>query len=463
MNPIPTRQSSVLGHETKLYVCVALLLLCFLAVLGASYFTLKEVIMRQKDVANAHADSLILAERLSRDSAVQFSLIPIYVLSGDSALLRENLAMSAKFQGTLEELRNGFNDAGDLELLAKIDKLHRAHEAMIRPGVRLREGGAPVKEVHRYFHEMTTGMGGQLRDAITQFVHDKREDLAAARDAYHRTTQKILTFLLAAAALALIFMALVSLLLVRFIRQKRAADQDREKLFLQEKKLSRVRKETVEVVAHDLKNPLAGLKLRLQMLRRKVGAERDLQSALDSVRMMEKLIGDLLDHTKIEAGNLNLSFADTDVNLLLKNCVEGLELLARQKAVDLILSSDPAQPHVTGDSSRLCQVVNNLVGNAIKFTPAGGRIEVWSAVAGDQVRLTVKDSGPGIAAEKIPHVFERFWQDGETAKLGTGLGLAIAKGIVEAHGGKIEVTSEPGWGSEFSVLLPKQDFFPTVA
>lgn len=457
------RQGIILGHETKLYVCIALLLLGFFAVLAVSFLSLEEVVGRQKEVANSHADSLILAERLSRDSAAELALMPLYVLSGDPAFLSEHRAVSSKFRLTLQQLRIGYNDAGDLKLLEDIDKLHQAHEAMLIPGVRMRQEGGTVGEVHSYFEQMTSGLGKRLADAITTFVRDKREDLASARQALTATTNRILNFLMAAAALALVFMALVSLLLVRFIREKREADQDREKLFAQARRLSQVRKETVEVVAHDLKNPLAGIKLRLQMLRRKLGVERDLDSALDSVRTMEKLIGDLLDHTKIEAGHLSLSLSDTDVNLLLRSCVDGLELLAREKAVDLILSPDPHAPHVAGDTSRLCQVVNNLVGNAIKFTPSGGKIEVATARAGDSVRFTVKDTGPGIAAEKLPHVFDRFWQDGETAKLGTGLGLAIAKGIVEAHGGKIEVASVPGSGSEFSVTLPAHSFYPTVA
>jgi signal transduction histidine kinase len=456
-------RGSFLGHETKLYAGIALLFLGFFGVLSVSYFSLEEVVGRQKEIANAHADALILAERLNRDSAAEFALLPLYVLSGDPKLLDEHRDVSSKFELTLKQLRKGYNDAGDLKLLDDIDRLHRAHQASGVPGVRLKKGGVSSGEVHRYFQQNTSGIGEELRGDLAQFVRDKRDDLAQARLAFHVTTERILTFLIVAAALMLFFMALVSLLLVRLIQEKREADQDREKLLAQEKKLSQIRKETVEVVAHDLKNPLAGLKLRLQLMLRKAGAEKELRSALDSVGMMEKLIGDLLDHTKIEAGHLTLSFADTDVNQLLKNCVDGLELLAREKAVDLILSPDPRLPHVSGDSSRLCQVVNNLVGNAIKFTPAGGRIEVACGAAGDQVRLTLKDSGPGIAPEKLPHVFERFWQDSTTEKLGTGLGLAIAKGIVEAHGGKIEVASAPGRGCEFSVLLPKQTIYPTVA
>jgi signal transduction histidine kinase len=107
-------------------------------------------------------------------------------------------------------------------------------------------------------------------------------------------------------------------------------------------------------------------------------------------------------------------------------------------------------------------VVNNLVGNAIKFTPVGGQIKVGCSHTEQNLRLTVTDTGPGIAADKINHVFDRFWQDGQTANLGTGLGLAIAKGIVEAHGGKIEVESEPGHGCRFSVILPPEIFY-TVA
>jgi signal transduction histidine kinase len=109
---------------------------------------------------------------------------------------------------------------------------------------------------------------------------------------------------------------------------------------------------------------------------------------------------------------------------------------------------------VSADRERVLQVLANLIGNALKFTPKGGEIKILANLEPSEVRFTVQDTGPGIPAEHLNHVFDRYWQAKSTAKLGTGLGLSIAKGIVEAHGGRIWVESPPGSGAAFQFTLP---------
>jgi signal transduction histidine kinase len=111
-------------------------------------------------------------------------------------------------------------------------------------------------------------------------------------------------------------------------------------------------------------------------------------------------------------------------------------------------------PRVTADRDRVLQVLSNLGGNAVKFSPEGGRVEIVARAAGTVVEFAVRDNGPGIAHGDLPHVFDRFWQQKPTARLGTGLGLAIAKGIIDAHGGELRAESEPGKGSCFKFTLP---------
>ena len=115
---------------------------------------------------------------------------------------------------------------------------------------------------------------------------------------------------------------------------------------------------------------------------------------------------------------------------------------------------DENVPAVAADRDRVLQVFGNLLGNAIKFTPAGGTVTIGAVNDGVEVRFSVCDTGPGIPPEHVPHVFDRYWQAKSTAKLGTGLGLSIAKGIVEAHAGRIWVESEPGRGASFIFTLP---------
>jgi signal transduction histidine kinase len=112
-------------------------------------------------------------------------------------------------------------------------------------------------------------------------------------------------------------------------------------------------------------------------------------------------------------------------------------------------------PPVLADRDRLIQVFSNLLGNALKFTPSGGDIRVGAALEGEQVRFYVRDNGPGMPPESLAHIFDRFWQANRTDRRGAGLGLSIVKGIVEAHGGRLQVESEPGRGSTFSFTVPR--------
>jgi signal transduction histidine kinase len=131
-----------------------------------------------------------------------------------------------------------------------------------------------------------------------------------------------------------------------------------------------------------------------------------------------------------------------------------LRPLAAAKRIALVTDLSPALPRVDGDRERLLQVFSNLGGNAIKFTPENGRIEIRVSVRESGVEFAVRDNGPGIASEDLPHIFDRFWQAKKAARSGVGLGLAIAKGIVESHGGGIRVESQPGQGSCFAFTLP---------
>ena len=131
--------------------------------------------------------------------------------------------------------------------------------------------------------------------------------------------------------------------------------------------------------------------------------------------------------------------------------------LADAKPLTLEIEFPDALPRILADAGRVVQVVSNVVGNAVKFTPAGGQIRVRAAAAGDDVRIEVADTGPGLPADQLPHVFDRFWQARRTGRVGIGLGLAIAKGIVEAHGGHIGVESEEGKGSRFFFTFPRAD------
>jgi signal transduction histidine kinase len=177
---------------------------------------------------------------------------------------------------------------------------------------------------------------------------------------------------------------------------------------------------------------------------------------------MEGLIRSMLDVTTIESGHFTVRPQTCEVEDLLKETTEMLAGIAAPKQV--ILECVPTTVvNVRADKERVLQVLGNLVGNAIKFAPKGGRVEVAAARIDNEVRFSVTDNGPGIDREHLAHVFDRFWKHEAGGKKGTGLGLFIAKGIVEAHGGRIWVDSEPGHGATFRFTLPSNESGSRVA
>ena len=224
-----------------------------------------------------------------------------------------------------------------------------------------------------------------------------------------------------------------------------------------------VKSDFVSSVSHELRTPLASILGYLEILTsEEVGELTDLQSEFldiietNSHRLLT-LIDDLLTLAGLENGKLAMRLEAFDLSELVCSGIQAERpaLAERGLEIDLQLPTDPVQ--INADTHRLEQVVDNLLANAIKFTPAGGRISVRLTEADGLAELVVEDSGIGISPDDVGNLFERFFRAGsatEQAIPGTGLGLAISKGIVEAHGGAIAVTSELGHGSTFTVLLP---------
>jgi signal transduction histidine kinase len=172
---------------------------------------------------------------------------------------------------------------------------------------------------------------------------------------------------------------------------------------------------------------------------------------------IDALIQDLLDVTRLEAGRLSVSAQDVEPAPLVEAALYALRALSESGAVTLTATYDEPLPMVHADPDRVTQLLSNLVGNALKFTPAGGRVDVRVQPHDDGVMVSVVDTGAGIPADQLPHVFDRFYQvHGARAgrRHGAGLGLPIARGIVEAHGGTISLESAPGHGTTVRFTLP---------
>jgi PAS domain S-box-containing protein len=219
------------------------------------------------------------------------------------------------------------------------------------------------------------------------------------------------------------------------------------------------RDDVLGIVAHDLRAPLSAILMHTALIRSR-GAEPapGLRPPVDVIDLaatrMSRLIQDLLDVTRMEAGHLAIDPARVSTRQLVTEAVEAQQSLAASASIELRVEIAPVVADVWGDRDRLLQAFDNLIGNAIKFTPPSGGIVVAAAAREGEVLFRVTDTGAGIPAEEVPHVFDRFWQARRTERRGAGLGLAIVKGIVEAHGGRLWVESTPGHGSSFLFAIP---------
>jgi signal transduction histidine kinase len=210
------------------------------------------------------------------------------------------------------------------------------------------------------------------------------------------------------------------------------------------------------LVNHDLRAPLNTITMATALLLEDIPEDKKKAQAVrigNATDQMTRLVQDLLDVSQIEVGQLKIAARLCLAEALVRQAVDSCAPLARSKSVTLQAAPETDRA-VRADDQRLLQVFTNLISNAIAHTPEGGQITVRAQDAERGVRFSVEDTGTGISAEDLPHVFDRFWQAKRSRRAGAGLGLAIARGIVETHGGEIGVESEPGRGSTFYFTIP---------
>jgi len=256
--------------------------------------------------------------------------------------------------------------------------------------------------------------------------------------------------------------ALADLALAEDLAQRAALAADNARLYREAQDASRAKDEFLAVLSHELRTPLTPVLGWVRMLRTGTLAPEATERALDTVerntRLQAQLVEDLLDVSRIIAGKLSLNLRPVALGPIVDMVIEGAAASTLAKSIIVTRQVEPDLPRIEADANRLQQVVANLLSNAVKFTPAGGRVEVGVARAGDDLRLTVADTGDGLAPEVAPHIFDRFRQADSTITRqygGLGLGLSIVRHIVERHGGTVQATSEgPGHGTTFTVTLP---------
>jgi signal transduction histidine kinase len=212
-------------------------------------------------------------------------------------------------------------------------------------------------------------------------------------------------------------------------------------------------------VAHELRTPLHIIQGNLEGILDGVyqPTAEHIETTLDETRALARLVDDLRTLSLAEAGQLPLAWETVDVAELLADVRTSFSGQAEAAGVDLCLETDPPLPQISADAGRLNQVLSNLIANALRYTPPGGKITLRAEPGPGGIRIVVCDTGAGIPPEDLPYIFDRFWRGDRSRShaggAGSGLGLAIARQLVQAHGGRIGVESQPGEGTTFTIEL----------
>jgi PAS domain S-box-containing protein len=227
----------------------------------------------------------------------------------------------------------------------------------------------------------------------------------------------------------------------------------------------KARDDMMGIVSHDLRNPANAVKMLARSITEGPGGRAlpdDVRDRIEVIRQaaeqIDALIQDLLDITRLEAGRLAVSPREVELGALIARSVEALRPLAHAGGLTLATKLPAVLPPLRVDPDRITQVLSNIIGNAVKFTPAGGSVTVSVQVDAAAVEVSVRDTGEGIPPAQLPRVFDRFYQASLTSRAprhGAGLGLPIARGIVEAHGGRIWIDTVPGTGTTVHFTLPR--------
>ncbi|MFB3816924.1 MAG: ATP-binding protein [Candidatus Methylomirabilales bacterium] len=370
--------------------------------------------------------------------------VPIYVLNERRAVARVAISLARELAG-IRRTRNLILGLGVLALAAGVALAAWQARSVTRPIARLVQGAEEIA-------------AGNLEGWVPV---QGRNEVGRLGEAFNRMRESLQARTAENAALY----AQVRQYAEELEAKVAARTHELEAANRELQAASRHKSQFLASMSHELRTPLNAIIGFSEVLRDKMAGELNaeqsefVQDILSSGRHLLALINDILDLSKVEAGRMELQLAPFSLPLALEGALALVRERASRHGLALALSVDPRLGDLVGDERKIRQVVLNLLSNALKFTPPGGRIELRAAHAGEAVEITVSDSGVGIAPEDQEAIFEEFRQipdSGDQAREGTGLGLALAKRFVELHGGRIRVQSEVGKGSAFTFTLPRR-------
>lgn len=401
----------------------------------------------------AALENVVLAERLRADVERSLASSRGFLLSADPGALVRARAAQADANHDQQEMRLRARTTRDAKTLLQVGDAFDRYSEAVDALLDAKTEGAPLDVISGRFERDLLPRRQALDDAVNTFIANRERRFDAVLASNRRGDQEGLML-----GLMVVFASVLAAAAVSWwtARQLRGAYQRTEASEQTARRAVNARDQLVATVAHDLRSPLSAIAIRAAVIGKGSEVQKMREQAVgiaNVARRMDQLIGSLLDAARLDAGTFRVRKARCDVRQAVQEAAEVFTSLATAKSVSLdsVLATEALE--VLGEKERILQVLSNLLANALKFTPEGGKVTVVAERRAAVVEVSVRDTGPGIPPEHLPHLFDRFWQ-ADSGGRGAGLGLFIAKGIVEAHAGRIWVESEVGRGADFHFTLP---------
>jgi signal transduction histidine kinase len=401
----------------------------------------------------AYADDLAHAARAQMAAERMVAVGRGYLLRSEPDLLVRVREAEGQLDIALQSLDRGEAVPHEEDLLGEVKRSAARYRQLLDDTFGATPGTEDRQAMANVLREKLQAAREDLADRLAELVaHRQALQVAARKEATRLATRSVrITLGLGSLALAL------STVLAWLFTRRLAEIYRRERAGAHQLSLAlAAKKELLGIVAHDLRNPLSAILLRASSIEKGDGGQKTIEAAASiraTCQRMAFLTQSLLDAASVEAGRMSVAAGRVFVETIIADTLETFALVASEQRIRLEQDVTPNSLDVRADRERLLQVLSNLVGNALKFTPQGGTVRICAQSVRGRVKFEVRDTGPGIGPEHLPHLFEPYWKSDLRGRRGIGLGLYIAKGIVEAHRGRIWVESSPGKGSSFQFEL----------
>jgi len=447
---------------SRVAMAFALVTAVVVAVVVGSAVIAHESAERRARLLVAYADDLTTASRSEVAAEAMIAAGRGYLLTREPALLERVRTGEADLDAALRALEPRAASPFERDLLAEVRSSAARYLELIERSFSDPTIGSDQRVVAELFTSRLLPARADLEARTRKLVAEKVRLQSEGRAALHQTARRAFGAVVALGGVGTLLAVTLAWIFTRRLDQLYLSERAAA---MRERRAANATRDLVAAVAHDLRNPLGAIVMNVAQLMAETSdaKARKRAGAVDRIaHRMERFIGDLLDAATIEAGVFSVAKKKCSVVELVGQVVDDFREEAAEKQIALRWQIDEA-PFLWADPIRLSQVLANLVGNAIKFTPSRGVVEVRVAATGALARFEVRDTGPGIAGADLLHLFDRYWKGRSTGQRGVGLGLYIAKGIVEGHGGEMSVHSVLGRGSSFVFTIPARTARPSPA